>query len=269
MGEGDAFLLDQLEQHRRLVAARIDLLDAGERRRPGKAPGVDVKHRRDRHVHVVAAKPPLHSRDAEKRQLGQRMKYELPMAVIDALGETGRTGRIKRRRLRILVEVGEVVVGRSRGEKRLIFADERQIARSRRGLIGHHDHSLDVCQFRLEAFHQPREFVIDDQGRALGVVDRVGDLFRRQPDIDRLQHHSHHRNGEKRFEKPVAVPIENADGVARANSNAMQGRSEAADALPDVAIGEALKIPIDDLLIRSLDDRRVPQLFEDQRILIS
>jgi hypothetical protein len=52
------------------------------------------------------------------------------------------------------------------------------------------------------------------------------------------------------------------------NSDAVQGRSEAADALPDVAIGETLKVPIEDLLIRSLDDRRVPQLFEDQRILI-
>ena len=100
------------------------------------------------------------------------------------------------------------------------------------------------------------------------MVDRVGDLFRRQPDIHRLQHGSHHRDSKERFEKPVTVPIENADGVARANSNAMQRRSEAADALPDVAISEALQIPIDDLLMRRLDDRRVPQLFEDQRILI-
>ena len=100
------------------------------------------------------------------------------------------------------------------------------------------------------------------------MVDRVGDLFRREPDIDRLQHRSHHRDGEKRLEKPITVPIENADRVARANSYAVQGRSQASDALPDVAIGEALKIPIDDFLIRSLDNRRVPQLFEDQRILI-
>ena len=116
--------LDQLEQHRRLVAARIDLFDASERRRPRKAPGVDVKHRCNRHVHVVAAKAPLHPRNAEKRQLGQRMQDELPMAVVHALRKTGRTGRIKCRRLCVLVEVGELVVGRSRGEKRLIFADE-------------------------------------------------------------------------------------------------------------------------------------------------
>src|SRR6516162_10690280 len=48
----------------------------------------------------------------------------------------------------------------------------------------------------------------------------------------------------------------------------MKGRGEAADALPDLAISEALLVPIDDLLIRSLDNRRVPQLLEDQRILI-
>ena len=111
MGKRNAFLLDQLQQLRRLVAARIDLLYAGERRRPGKTPSVDVKHRCDRHVDVVAAKAPLHPSNAEKRQLGQRMQDELPMAVIHTLRKSGRTGRIKSRRLCILVEVGEVVVG--------------------------------------------------------------------------------------------------------------------------------------------------------------
>jgi hypothetical protein len=64
-------LFVQVESLKRLSpgcgARWIDLLHAGERRRPGKAPSVDVKHRCDRHVHVVAAKAPLHPRNAEKR----------------------------------------------------------------------------------------------------------------------------------------------------------------------------------------------------------
>ena len=58
MREGHAFGLDELEQHFGRVAARIDLLEPGQRRRIGKAPGVDMEHRRDRHVDVVAMKRP-------------------------------------------------------------------------------------------------------------------------------------------------------------------------------------------------------------------
>jgi hypothetical protein len=68
VGERHALTLDQFDQHRRLVASGIDLLDAGERRGPGEAPGVDVKHRCDRHVDVVARKTSLHAGHAEQSQ---------------------------------------------------------------------------------------------------------------------------------------------------------------------------------------------------------
>ena len=40
----------------------------------------------------------------------ERMQHQLPMAVIDALRKPGRASRIKRRRLRVFVEIREVVV---------------------------------------------------------------------------------------------------------------------------------------------------------------
>ncbi len=57
MGHGDALGLDKLEQRRRIVAAWIDLFDAGQRSRPGKSPGVNMEHRRDGHVDVSIVKP--------------------------------------------------------------------------------------------------------------------------------------------------------------------------------------------------------------------
>ena len=114
VGEGDALTLDQLDQHRRLVAPGIDLLDTCERRRPGEPPGVDVKHRRDRHVDVVARKAALRARHAKQSQPGQRVEHELPVAVIDPLGRSGCARRVEGGRLSILVEIREVVVGRSR-----------------------------------------------------------------------------------------------------------------------------------------------------------
>jgi hypothetical protein len=101
------------------------------------------------------------------------------------------------------------------------------------------------------------------------MIDRVDNLFRRQADIHRLQHRAHHRDREKRFEKAVAIPVEDPHGVTGHDTGFAQGRCETANPLLDLAVGEALQIAVDDLLIRSLHARRVPQLLEDQRILIS
>jgi len=95
MGEGNAFALDQLDQHRRLIAPGVDLLDPGECRRPGETPGMDVKHRCDRHVDVVTRETALRAGHAEQCQACDRVQHELPVAVIDALGQSGRAGRVK------------------------------------------------------------------------------------------------------------------------------------------------------------------------------
>ena len=70
MGESDPFGLDQLDEQRRIVAAGIDLLDAGERRRPGEAPGVNVEHWSDRHIDVVAIEASVLRRESEQGELG-------------------------------------------------------------------------------------------------------------------------------------------------------------------------------------------------------
>ena len=127
MGEGDALALDQPDQHRRIVASGIDLLDAGERRRPGETPGMDMKHRRDRHVDIVSREAALRPRQAEQREAADRVQHELPVAVIDPLGQPGRTGRIEGRRLGVLVEIGKVVVGRSLRKQALILTDEGRL----------------------------------------------------------------------------------------------------------------------------------------------
>src|SRR5260370_24319280 len=95
MREGYALGLDQFEEQSRVVATRIHLLDARKRRRPRKPPGVRVKHRGDRHINVVAAKPALFRGGAQKRHFGKRMEHKLSMAEVDALRRTRRPGRVK------------------------------------------------------------------------------------------------------------------------------------------------------------------------------
>jgi formate hydrogenlyase subunit 6/NADH:ubiquinone oxidoreductase subunit I len=54
----------------------------------------------------------------------QRMKRELPMAAINALGQAGCARCIESCRLRVLVEIGKVEMGRSGRQQLLVFADE-------------------------------------------------------------------------------------------------------------------------------------------------
>ena len=112
MREGDALSLDQSDEQFRMVAARVDLLHAGKRRRPRKSPGVHMKHRRHRHIDVVAGEPPVLAGYAEKGQFGQAVKNHLPMTVVDSFGQARCAGRVEGGCLGILVEVRKEVVRR-------------------------------------------------------------------------------------------------------------------------------------------------------------
>ena len=80
------------------------------------------------------------------------------------------------------------------------------------------------------------------------MVDRVGDLLRRQPHVHRLQDHSHHRDGEKRLEKSVAVPVENADRIAGSHADLLKSARQPADAVAQFGVCEAPEIAIDNFL---------------------
>ena len=73
------------------------------------------------------------------------------------------------------------------------------------------------------------------------MIDRIGDLLGRQPDVDRLQHDSHHRNGEKGFKKSVAVPVENAHRVAGLDANLGKSARQPADAVAQIGVGQRLR----------------------------
>jgi hypothetical protein len=67
-----------------------------------------------------------------------------------------------------------------------------------------------------------------------------------------LQYHPHHRDCKERFEKPVAVPIENTDCIARLHAKLFQSGREPSNALSKLPVAKAHSIAIDDLLIRRL-----------------
>ena len=100
------------------------------------------------------------------------------------------------------------------------------------------------------------------------MLDRVEDLLGRQTNVHRLQDGAHHRDGEEGFQEPVSVPVHHADGVAGAYAQFLQAARQATDAVAQHAIGEALLIAVDDLLVRRMQHRRVQKVLDQEGILI-
>ncbi|MBS1144435.1 MAG: hypothetical protein H6R14_1841 [Proteobacteria bacterium] len=268
MREADAFLGNQPADHVGLVTAGVDLLDAHHRRQVREAPGMDVEHRRHRHIHVFAVDVALGVGAAERRGAAQRVQHELAMAEIDALRVAGRAGRVEGRRLRVFVEIGEVVGGRCLGQHGLVLGGHRDRHSGHLGLIGEEHEGPDRFQRRRNLREDREEFAVDQQHVGLGVVQRVQDLLRAQADIHRLQDRPHHRHGEEAFEVAMAVPVHHRHGLPGLDAQPGQAVGQPADALVERAVVVAQPALVRDFLFRRDGQRRQQQLLDEQRILI-
>ena len=69
-----------------------------------------------------------------------------------------------------------------------------------------------ICE--RQRLDQRREGEIEEQVSVLGVVDDVGDLLRKQPRIDRVQHRPRAGDAVVELQVAVAVPRERGDAIA-------------------------------------------------------
>ena len=185
------------------------------------------------------------------------MQHQLPVAVVDPFRQTCRAGRVEGRRLSIFVQLGKVVIRRSRGQNTLVLAGESQTSSLRRRPIGKYDECSYLRQLRLQSLEKTDKFIIDEEGRGFRVIDGIGDLLGREADVYRLQHRSHHRDCKECLKKPVAVPIENTDRISGPHAQFLQRGCEPSDAFSQLPISQARSIAINDLLILRLQERRV------------
>src|SRR5215467_11273237 len=196
------------------------------------------------------------------------MQNELPVAEVDALRKAGSPGRIESRRLRVLVKIGKLVIRRSSRHKFLVLADKTELTDGRCLAVTEDYKLIDLRKPRQDRMDKFDELIIDEQRRRACMIDRVGDLFRRQADVDRLKHRSHHRDREKGLEKSVAVPVQHSDRVTRSNTDLSQRARQPPDAVPKLAVSQSSEIAVDDLLLRRLHQRSVEQLLDKQGIRI-
>ena len=266
VGEGHALAGDQLEDGGRGVFARIDLLDAHRGGHVGHAPGVHVEHRGERHVHVFLVEAALGGRRAEGGQVAQGVQHQLAVAEVHALGHAGGAGGVEGGGPGVLVEIGELELGRGRGQEGLVFAGEPDAALRRLVQVGEQDEPFDRVDAALDLLDHRQELVVDEQVVVLGVVDGVEYLLGRQADVDGVQHRAEHGHGEKAFQVAVAVPVHHRHRVAGPDAQFGEGAGQPADPLAQVAVGVAEQVAVDDLLVRVVHHRGVEQVFDQQGI---
>ncbi len=194
------------------------------------------------------------------------MQYDLTMAEIDSLRPTRGSRRVEYCRAGVLVEIREREVLRADRQQRLVFALDREIGLRRLGPVMHENVVLNRLQMGLELLQQRQEVGIEQNRGRAGVVDRIGDVFRDQAEVDRLHDRAHHRNGEVAFVIAVAVPFEDGDDVALLDADIGEAAGEPSDAFAKLPIGAAPQVAIDDLLVGRAHHRGVQEMLDEQRI---
>ena len=190
------------------------------------------------------------------------------MAEGDALRPSSGSGRMENGGPRVLVEIREREVGRAERQQRFVFAVDREIRLRRLGAVVHQDVGLHRLQMVLELLHQRQEVSVEQNRRRAGVIDRIGDVLRRQADVNRLHDRAHHRDGEVALVIAVAIPLEDGDDVALLDADLGEPAREPPDAFAKLAEGPSPQIAIDDLLIRRAHHWGVQQMLDQQRICV-
>ena len=86
---------------------------------------------------------------------------------------------------------------------------------------------------------QMGELVVDDREAGTRVVEDPGDLAGAQANVDRDEHETGGRNGERRLQHRGGVGAEDCDPVARLETGAGESSRQALGALGELAVGDA------------------------------
>ena len=109
---------------------------------------------------------------------------------------------------------------------------------------------------------------MDEEDVVRGVLDREGDLLRREADVDGVEHRPHHRHGEEGLQVPVAVVVHHRHGVARLHPERREGAREPVDPLAELPVRDPHLAPVDDLLVRGVEDRGLEEPADGQVVRV-
>ncbi|MNJ53480.1 hypothetical protein D3C77_488680 [compost metagenome] len=123
MGKRDLLALPQLHEQVRVIATGVDLFHAQHGGYVRHAPGMDVEHRRDRHVDIAVAHQSHAVQAADHAGHRQGMQHQLAVGEVHALGIAGGARGVESRGHRVFIEVREVVLRARLGQQAFVLAD--------------------------------------------------------------------------------------------------------------------------------------------------
>ena len=158
------------------------------------------------------------------------------VGVGDALRQPGR-GRRKTHAGGIpLVERRPLAERLRRREQRFVRRRAGQRRRIR-GPVVHHDVALDGAELGGDRLQQRHEIRVHQQDAVLGVIDDVGQVRRRQTQVQGVQHRPDAGHREIRFQVAVMVPGERGDPIALPHAEGVERTGELPGALSVLAVG--------------------------------
>ena len=194
-----------------------------------------MEHRHDVEDPVVLG-------DAEEigGRLGEAVQEHRAMGVDDALGMPGGTGRV--------AHAGRIALGERRPlthrlracEQRFVLEALRPDRRRRvRDAVGHDHESPYRRQLVADVRDHGPEARIDEDDRVARVIDDVGQVRRRETDVEGMENRAGERRRPVDLEMAMAVPRERRHAIAAADAEARQGAGEPHRALGEIAVGIA------------------------------
>ena len=141
------------------------------------------------------------------------MQHGGAVRIKHALGLARGAGGVAQRARRPLIQQRPGVFGVLAGDQRLI--SHHRHAQRGQGRLAHHHHHPQRFRQPLGQRHQPRQQRgIDKQRHIGGIVQNIGDLVRKQPRIDRVQHRPHAGGGVIHLHMRRGVPAQRRHPLA-------------------------------------------------------
>ena len=217
--------LDQPDQRLGLQEpVRHDQVRAGHHRGVRQAPGVRVEHRHHRQHPVVLRQ----RRTRCPVQTPIECRYDRPVAVDDALRVPGGAAGVAHRRRRPLVQFGPAERVGLGGEQVLVgvhLTARRRPGRARRPpsvTCSGHDDVPDRGGVRQHLGQQRHQGRVDDDHVVARVGGDVADHLRVEPQVQRVQHRAHGRNGQVGLEMLGVVPHQRGHALVAVHAEAAQ-----------------------------------------------
>ena len=184
---------------------------------------------------------------AEPYDVGRRDRERVedcgPVRIKDPLRPSRRAARVAKDRRGAFVQrgVGEVVLLR---REELFVVEKAFCVRLGALRFTDDDHVGDRRHLRSELAEQREERLVDDDGAVLGVPGDVGEVGRREANVERMEHGAHTRDRAVRFEVTGVVPTERRHAVPALHPELLERVRQLPGPCEDLAIRRAVDRPV-------------------------